>query len=153
MTIKTLNINDHARTQFAPHGSIQVKLDGAVIQYQITGPFNIETIKAFGRTMAALLNAWVPPETFVTLSFWQESMMTSLEAFEAYRQFLEIGRYYFPQEAMNIWCVPEDLEGRRIMLPKWQALYEAAGYPLTVVSSPEQAQELVLQHLNPATPV
>ncbi|MCX7221190.1 hypothetical protein [Undibacterium sp.] len=151
MKNKKLHTNEHASSQFAPHGSISIRREDSIIYYEIAGPFNLEVVKAFARTVAALLNHWTPDKAFVTVSNWSLSMMTSPDALAAYGQVLQKGRAHFPKEVMNIWYLPEEIEGYRIMLPKWQALYEAHGYPLEIVNTSEQAQQRAAWHLEYAS--
>lgn len=147
MKNRELHAREHAITRFAPHGSISIRRLESVIYYEIKGPFNLEMVKAFARTVATLLGNWTPQQPFVTVSLWSASMMTSADALAAYGELLKTGRAHFPKEVMNIWYLPDDLEGYRIMLPKWQALYEAHGYPLEVVSTLELAHERARWHL------
>ena len=150
MKIEKLKSSDHAKSKFAAHGEVEIWPEGSVIHYDICGPFNIEAIKAFGHTVAALLNNWQPQGPFVTLTFWQGSMLTSPDTLVAFAHLLQINRAYFPKELMNVWYVPKDLEGRTIMQPKWQALYDATGYPIEIVHSEAEAHERVRWHLDKA---
>jgi hypothetical protein len=108
-------------------------------------------VKAFARTVAALLSHSTPGKAFVTVSNWSLSMMTSPDALAAYGQVRQKERAHFPKEVMNIWYLPEEIEGYRIMLPKWQALYELHGYPLEIVNTSEQAQQRAAWHLEYAS--
>ncbi|MFZ6747561.1 hypothetical protein [Undibacterium sp. Ren11W] len=150
MKNKKHHTSEHAGSKFAPHGSISIKREESVIYYEIAGPFNLEVIRAFARTVAALLSSWTPQKPFVTVSSWSVSMMTSPDALSAYGQVLQKGRAHFPKEVMNIWYLPDELEGRRFMLPKWQALYEEHGYPLEIVNTLVQAHERAAWHLQQA---
>lgn len=150
MKIQKLKTDDHAKSRFAPHGKIEVWPEGAVIYYDISGPFNLEGIKAFGRTMASLLKNWQPAGPFASLSIWRGSMLTSVDALTAYAHLLEASRAHFPKELVNVWFVPEEIEGRYIMLPKWQALYDASGYPLEIFASEQAARERLRWYLQQA---
>lgn len=150
MKSKSLQTSHHAESKFAPHGNIEMWPEGSVIHYDITGPFNLEVIKAFGRTVSALLATWQPQGPFASISFWHGSMMTTLDALAAYRQLLIAGRAYYPQEIINVWFVPLDIEGRGIMLPKWQKVYAEGGYPLEIVATEAEARERVKWHLQQA---
>lgn len=150
MKIQKLKSDDHAKSRFAPHGKIEMWPEGAVIHYDISGPFNQEAIKAFSRTVAALLKNWQPSGPFATYSHWRGSMLTSAEALTTYGQLLEVSRAHFPKELVNVWFVPEEIEGRSIMLPKWQTLYAANGYPLEIFASEQAARARVRWHLQQA---
>lgn len=150
MKIQKLKSDDHAKSRFAPHGKIEMWPEGAVIYYDIRGPFNLEGIKAFGRTMAVLLKNWQPAGPFATYSHWHGSMLTSADALEVYGHMLEVSRAHFPTELVNVWFVPDEIEGRSIMLPKWQALYAASGYPLEIFASEQAARERVRWSLQQA---
>jgi hypothetical protein len=50
--------NEHASSQFAPHGSISIRREKSIIYYEIAGPFNLEVDKTFARTVAVLLSRW-----------------------------------------------------------------------------------------------
>lgn len=140
MKIQKLKSDEHAKSRFAPHGKIEVWPEGAVIHYDISGPFNQEGIKAFGRTMVALLKNWQPEGPFASLSIWRGSMLISADALAAYDHLLKVSRAHFPKELVNVWFVPDEVEGRGIMLPKWQALYATNGYPLEIFDTESAAR-------------
>jgi hypothetical protein len=141
------NIQDHSRSGFSPHGNIEVWPEGSVIRYNVAGPFNEEAIQAFGRTVGALLREWQPQGAFVSLSYWQGSMMATPDAMESYEALLKYARHNFPRELINIWFVPRDLEGRSIMQQSWQRLYDGAGFPLEIFHSEDEALERVRWYL------
>ncbi len=149
---KPFTITQHAAGQFAPHGNIKIWPEGSVVHYDVTGPFNVEAIKAFGRTLTAMLAHWQPSGPYASFSVWRDSMMSSQEALDTYAKLLANGRQICPQEVINVWFVPPDIEGRLLMLPKWTKIYKSAGYPLEVFADEAQAHECIRSHLQKATP-
>lgn len=150
MNFKPLDTSSFADSRFAPHGRVQVALRDDLIIYDVVGPFNIEAIHAFGNTLGELLSNWQPSGPFASLTFWHGSLMATHDALAGYKQLLQAGRKIYPKEVINVWCVPPDIEGRRIMQPLWQTLYDEAGYPLEIVADAETAQARLAWHLEQA---
>lgn len=143
MAVAPLHSTDHAKGRFAPHGAIQVWPEGSVIRYDVTGPFNIEGIKAFAHTIASLLDNWQPDGPHGSISFWHESMMASPDALAAYAHVLRSGRERYPKEVINVWFVPREIEGRLIMQSRWQNIYHENGYSLEIVHDETEARERI----------
>lgn len=151
MNFKPLDTNSFANSRFSAHGRVRVDLRDNVIIYDVAGPFNLELIKAFAKTLGQLLKDWRPNGPFASLTFWHESLMATPDALAAYREVLRRNRDFYPKEVINVWCVPPTIEGRLIMEPVWLALYTEAGYPLEIVHDADVASERLRWHLDQAS--
>lgn len=140
-TVPAWHTAEHSSSRFAPHGSIETSPEGSLVIYRVAGPFNVEAIKAFGKMVAAVLTEWTPVGPFASLSYWENSMMASPDALALYAHILKAGRAIYPQEAVNVWYVPKDIEGLLIMRRRWEEIYEAGGYPLEIYHSKQDAEE------------
>jgi len=119
-----------AQGRFPAHGELQVWHRGPLLCYQAAGPFNVEMVGAMSRAIGQLLQGWQPPARYVTLTWWQHSLLASPEVLAAYGELLSLGRRIMPAELSNVWLVGPEIEDASIMKPRWQALYEEAGYRL-----------------------
>lgn len=137
----------YATGPFAPHGSMQIHQLGAVFKAQATGPFNVEFMKAYGRMWASLLKSYTGGGRLVFVSFWHTSMLASPDALQVYDQILQIGARNIPEGSVHIWHVPEDIEGRSMMLPRWREVLVRNQQTVQVCADEAEVQALILRAL------
>ena len=137
----------YATGPFAPHGSMQIHQLGAVFQAQATGPFNVEFMKAYGRMWGSLLKSYTGGGRLVFVSYWHTSMLASPEALQAYDQILQLGVRNIPEGSVHIWHVPEDIEGRSMMLPRWREVLVRNQQTVLVCSDETAVQAQIVRAL------
>lgn len=138
-----LSTEAFADATFAPHGKVEIWPQGKVLRYRIVGPVNLETILAFAKVNGALLAQWQPAPPYATLSHWSGSLLTQPDALAAYAEIMKNARPFIARESANVWVLPADIEGRRLMLPLWKQMYADAGFPLTVFDNDAEAEQFV----------
>lgn len=140
-------VANYASGRFAPHGSMAVRQDGAIVTGQATGPFNLEFMQAYGRMWGKHFGQWGGPQARVLITEWQGSMLTSVEVIEAFTELMLLAKKVLDPRMLHIWHVPPDLEGRAFMLPKWTAAMSRSGLMFVVCDNSEDVKRAVQKHL------
>lgn len=141
-------VANHASGRFAPHGSMSVRQDGAIVTGRATGPFNLEFMQAYGRMWGKHFGQWGGPQARVLITEWQGSMLTSMEVIEAFAALMLLAKKALDPRMLHIWHVPLELEGRAFMLPKWAAAMSRSGLMFIVCDNKESVERTVQQHLS-----
>ena len=137
-----------AQPHFAAHGLVDMRGDGNIVRANVTGPFNAELVIAFANAVNELLASWRPTGPYGWYAIWHGSMMTQPDALAIYERLLVRNRHAFPRACINLFCVPPDVEGRRLMVPLWETLYRRVDYPMEIVSTPAEAELRLQYHLD-----
>lgn len=140
-------VANYASGRFAPHGSMSVRQDGAIVTGRATGPFNLEFMQAYGRMWGKHFGQWGGPQARVLITEWQGSMLTSMEVIEAFADLMLLAKKALDPRMLHIWHVPPELEGRAFMLPKWTAAMSRSGLMFIVCDHHDAVQRAVQQHL------
>ena len=133
-------MRDFGAGKFRPHGELQMHLDGDIIIYTAVGPFNLEAIMALGKARRAGLARWQARSRKVSIAVFQNSLFMSQDALDAYATGLK--RYFddAPRAEAVAWVVPADVEGRSIMLPKFEHIFIDLGIPWRLFERLEDAK-------------
>lgn len=70
---------------FVPHGEVCAWLDGALVRFDVAGPFNSEGIERVLALRSRILAA-LPPPPFTALTTWRRSMLMPPEGLARLRQ-------------------------------------------------------------------
>lgn len=112
------------------HGDLQVWHHGRLLCLEAGGPFNVEMVDVMSRAVGQLLQAWRPPQRYVSVTWWHGSLLASPDVLVAYRALLRRGRQVMPAELGNLWLVGPEIEDALFMKPRWQEVHEDCGYRL-----------------------
>lgn len=123
---------------FLAHGRLEVWPQGGLLCYRAAGPFNLEMVGVLSRTLRRL--EWARPPCHVAVTWWERSMLASPETLAAYEQLLRDSNEHqdFPAPLSSLWLAGPEVEGHRLMRPRWEALYRAVGRPLEFCHSEAQ---------------
>lgn len=133
---------DFASSRFSPHGVMEMRDRDGILWCELTGPMNLEFVQAYLKMWRHAVQARPPSETVLVLVRWQQTLLITPDATEHIRAVLARSGRKVPCHI--VWVVPEDIEGRSLLLDTWVSMYEDAGIPLEVFSDDEAAQARVL---------
>lgn len=132
---------DFASSRFAPHGVMEMREQDGILWCELTGPMNLEFVQAYLKMWRHAVQARPSGETVLVLVRWWQTLLITPEAAEHIRATLARSGRQVPCHI--VWCVPEDIEGRSLLLDNWVGMYEDAGIPLEVFANFEAAQARV----------
>jgi len=137
------------RDRFRPHGRTLLWADGAVVHVLAEGPFNQEAAGEFSDAMVALYRQLPPGQRFVNLTEFRTSMMATPEAWDLLATHLaRVDASGLPLVA-TAWIVGDDVEGRRLFLPRATALFASRGRVFESFTDAAQAEAWARRLLAP----
>jgi len=120
------SIIDFSRSKFSMHGTVNANIEGKILTFEITGPFNDQLMNSLLEYQAKIFKDWNPQGKFGILSSVKKNMLLSPSAFdiwaETVRQSIQIH-----QNCFHVWAISNDVEGRSFVVPKMQIIYQKAG--------------------------
>jgi hypothetical protein len=138
-----ISTEDFGGGKFRQHGELHMHLEGDVIVYIVRGPFNLETITALGKARRAGLAQWQARQRKLSIAIFENTLLMAPEALQAYTEGL---KQYFdkaPKAQAVAWVVPASVQGRALMLPKFEKLFADLGVPWRVFEQLEDARAWV----------
>jgi hypothetical protein len=130
-----------ATTGFAPHGVIEIFMEGDVLHYECTGPFNREAFDAMAVAQMAFLVNLKHPGPWASIAISRESVMASLDGIERYA---ELMKTKLPPELTAVataFVMGPDVEGGAIMGPYFTKIYAEIGRPFKIFSTLSAAMQ------------
>ena len=133
-------VSNHAKGPFAPHGAMEVVQRGIVNTGYATGPFNVEFMNAYRKMWVTQLSSWGGKGAIVVATVFQNSLVVSLEALAVFEKIMKASGPALPKVALHIWLIPEDIEGRGLMLPLWKKATASNGIDVEIFTTEAQFQ-------------
>lgn len=119
--------DDVVQSRFAPHGRVNMRFEDDILFYDATGPFNIELVESLAVAQKDILIAANPQGPWVSVSTMRGSMLASPDAFARYSEIMQTQRPAECTPLASAYVVAPDVEGRSLMLPKYEAIHIASG--------------------------
>ena len=120
--------------QFPPHGQSIVRLEGSLLFYEHTGPFNAEFFKGLAALRLRLRESGKLPNPYAAIVKFHGSVLMTPEALEAYRA--------SSRGAGNVpvaYVIPAEAEGRVLMMPALLELWRNREGETAVFESTQDA--------------
>jgi hypothetical protein len=130
--LNKVSTTDVAVTGFAPHGVMEIFMEGDVLHYECTGPFNREAFDAMAVAQMAFLMNLKHPGPWASIAISRESVMVSLDGLERYA---ELMRTKLPPELTAVataFVIGPEVEGGSIMGPHFAKIYAEIGRPFKI---------------------
>ncbi|MBL8488952.1 MAG: hypothetical protein JNK22_17950 [Rhodocyclaceae bacterium] len=141
------SVDEFATGPFRPHGRIEIWAEGNVVRLDAAGPFNKEAIVAMGATWRALFDGMPADGPFADLVTVHRSVMASQEVVDAFGGFLAANTAARQAPSAVAWVVDPEVEGASLMLPKFAAVYVAAGRNFRFFDNEPEAEAWVREQL------
>ncbi len=119
--------DDVVQSRFAPHGRVEMRFEGDILFYEATGPFNRELVDSLAIAQRDILTTATPQRPWVSVSIMRRSMLASPDAFARYSEMMHTPRPAQFTPLASAYVVAPDVEGRSLMLPKYEAIHIASG--------------------------
>ena len=146
-TPQPLSTNAVSTSRYAPHGEFSLHIDGDIVFYDATGPFNLEALQALATARSTILADWAIERPVAGIVHWHRSVMMSPEAFAAYRE--GIAKYHENAKlpVALAWVAAADVEGMALMHQKFEKLFIERKTNFKLFDSLAPARAWVDEHL------
>ncbi len=152
MHIDVIESLTFAKGNFRPHGHIEIFGEGQLVTSHLTGPFNLEGLRAMHQARIAFLQRMPLDTPWVVMVICHGSVMILPEGVELQRQQLV---ETFSQCALlpraYAWVASGEVEGFDFMAPTFIANYAAAGILLRTFHDPVLAEQWLMEQLQNAS--
>ncbi len=132
--------NDVPGGAFAAHGLIEIAMEGDILYYAATGPFNEELFDRFAIAQAAYLTKLKHPTPWVSIATFVGCALFTPEAIASYTAAMQAPKPAGLTPVATAFVMGPDVEGSKIMAPHFRKIYDSIQRPFTIVNTLEEAQ-------------
>ena len=136
-----ISTKEVATTGFAPHGVVDISMEGDVLRYECTGPFNRELLDAMAVAQMAFLTNLKHPGRWASMAICLESVMSSPDGISRYAELMQTK---LPPELTAVataFVIEPGVEGGSIMRPHFTKIYAQIGRPFKIFSNLNEASQ------------
>ncbi len=127
-------------TQFAPHGQVDIWMEGNVLHYESTGPFNKELADCLAVAQSNFLQALKPTGQWASICTVKKSALATPDALQRYAELIRQAPPEFSPVATAYVIAPE-VEGGQLMTPHFARVFADAGRPFQTFETLADAQD------------
>ncbi len=124
---------------FRPHGQIDVWLEGDIVYYEATGPFNIELIHALAATQKSFFETITLPQVWASVGVLMGSVMMGLDALARYQEVLEAPKPVAFIPSATAFVIGPDVEGGFIIAPHFRRIFAELHRPMEIFQTSSEA--------------
>lgn len=143
MPIPKISTDEVKVTQFAPHGRVDIAMDGDVLQYTCTGPFNKELFDCMAVAQAAMLRSLERTGPWASIATFVGSAMCPPDGIQRYTELIQTQLPPEQTPVATAFVVGPDIEGGRIMESHFTEIFASIGRPFAVFSTMAEARDWV----------
>jgi len=127
-------------SQFTPHGVVDLWMDGQLMHYEATGPFNTELVDCLAIAQRDYLLATRPQGAWVSVCTVVGNAMSSPDGIARYAEIMAAPKPDNMIPVATAFVIAPDVEGGRIMAPLFTKIYADIGRPFQIFESMAAAQ-------------
>lgn len=126
-------------TPFAPHGQVDIWMDGNLHHYEATGPFNKELVDCLAVAQSDFLQALKPAAPWVSICTVKTSALATPDGLQRYAELI---RKTPPDliPAATAYVIGPDVEGGQFMAAHFAKIFADAGRPFQTFATMAEAQ-------------
>lgn len=136
----TSSTNEVQVGRFAAHGLIEIAMEGDILYYVATGPFNEEVFDRFAIAQASYLSSLQHPTPWASIATFVGCALFTPEALARYTAVMQRPKPSAQTPVATAFVMGPDVEGGNIMASHFRKIYASIQRPFTIVSTREEAQ-------------
>jgi hypothetical protein len=138
---------EHNKGGFAQHGRFEFEQANGLVILNAYGPFNLETVQALGRTRTTGEVQWGFNKPRVAMVLFHGSMLMSPDALRVYQDDLAAHFKNVPPPSAIAWVAGPEIEGRLLMCPHFEKIYQDFHIPWRAFDSEAEARPWLQAYL------
>lgn len=127
-------------TQFTPHGVVDIWMEGRLMHYEATGPFNVELVECLAIAQRDYLLASRPNGAWVSVCTVRRNAMASPDSIARYAAIMAAPKPDNMVPCATAFVIAPEVEGGAIMAPHFVKIYDDIGRPFAVFDNLAAAQ-------------
>jgi len=126
--------------QFKAHGQVDIQMEGDLLHYIATGPFNKELVDCLAVAQLNFLQTAQPTGAWVSICTMRESAVTSPEGLARYNEIMRTPKPAGLTPVATAFVVGPEVEGGKLMAPHYAKIYADIGRPFQTFATMAEAQ-------------
>lgn len=127
-------------SQFTPHGVVELWMEGSLMHYEATGPFNTELVDCLAIAQRDYLLATRPQGAWVSVCTVVGNAMSSPDGIARYATIMAAPKPDNMIPVATAFVIAPDVEGGSIMAPQFTKIYADIGRPFQIFETMAAAQ-------------
>ncbi|MDZ7938265.1 MAG: hypothetical protein U5M53_08300 [Rhodoferax sp.] len=127
-------------SQFTAHGVVEIWMDGPLMHYEATGPFNVELVDCLAIAQRDYLLASRPSGAWVSVCTVRRNAMASPDSIARYAAIMAAPKPDNMVPCATAFVIAPEVEGGAIMAPHFTKIYDDIGRPFQVFDNLAAAQ-------------
>ncbi len=127
-------------SQFTPHGVVELWMEGRLMHYEATGPFNTELVDCLAIAQRDYLLTTRPQGAWASVCTVVGNAMSSPEGVARYAAIMAAPKPEHMIPVATAFVMAPDVEGARIMAPLFTKIYADIGRPFQIFETMAAAQ-------------
>ena len=127
-------------SQFTPHGVVDIWMEGRLMHYEATGPFNTELVDCLAIAQRDYLLATRPHGAWVSVCTVVGNAMSSPDGVARYAEIMAAPKPDNMIPVATAFVIAPEVEGGRIMAPLFTKIYADIKRPFRIFETMESAQ-------------
>ncbi len=132
---------------FTAHGKVDIWAEGDLHLYEATGPFNKELVDGLALAQASFLQHLQPVTPWVSICIVKSSALSTPEGVQRYGELIRQAPERFTPAA-TAFVIGPDIEGGRLMAPRFARIFEEAGRPFATFETLDEARRWARSRLD-----
>lgn len=124
---------------FKAHGEVHFRVEGDVLHYVATGPFNKELLDCLAIAQMEFLRKLQPTGPWVSMCTMNGSAITSPEGLERYAELMRTPKPPGLTPIATAFVVGPGVEGGKLMAPHFAKIYADIGRPFKAFPTEQEA--------------
>lgn len=126
--------------QFKAHGQVDIRMEGDLLHYVATGPFNKELVDCLAIAQLTFLQTAQPAGHWVSICTMRKSAVTSPEGLARYGDIMRTPKPAGLTPVATAFVIGPEVEGGKLMTPHYAKIYADIGRPFQTFSTMAEAQ-------------
>lgn len=124
---------------FTAHGKVDIWAEDDLHLYEATGPFNKELVDGLALAQAGFLQQLQPAAPWVSICIVRSSALSTPEGMQRYGELIRQAPAHLTPVA-TAFVIGPDIEGGRLMAPRFTRIFEEAGRPFATFETLDEAR-------------
>jgi len=133
--------------RFPPHGSVRFHIEGNLIRYVATGPFDQELLSAYEAEQSLVVPEFARRGPYLDLTVYEVSAMTPIKVLQAYSDYLAQLKTAGQAPVATAYVLPATVEGAELMAPHFRECYARAGLKFEIFENESTARDWLAARL------
>ena len=134
-------------TSFRPHGSVHMWMEGDFVYYEASGPFNVELVDSLAVAQMDILRTTHYQGPWASICTILNSAMAPPEALARYDRLMRKEKPPGKTPVATAFVLSPEVEGAKLMLPKFAAIYSGIQRPFQSFEKIEEARAWAHAHM------